>query len=94
MLTDAQKRFVELEKKKQEYRLFFDELKEATQDVANEIGIGGMFQDEDKTVYQIVIPDGKFVHYEKIGYIRTRRVDEKKGDLSLKKAQESGFTVE
>jgi len=94
MLTKTQKRFVELELKKQEYKEFFEELKEATQAVADEIGVGGMFQDDDATVYQIVIPEGKWVHFDNIGYQRTRRGEEKRGDLSLKKARDNGFEIE
>lgn len=93
MLTEKQKTFVELEKQKDEYKLFFDKLKQATQEVADEIGIEGMFQDDEGTVYQITIPEGRFVHYEKLTYIRTRRGEEKRGDLSLKKAMEAGFNV-
>lgn len=92
-MTEVQKKFVELEKKKKEYRDYFDQLQQAIQDVSNEIGIDGMFQDDDGTVYQIVIPDGRFIYYEKVGYIRTRRTDEARGDLSLKKAQEAGYEV-
>jgi len=94
MLTEVQKRFVELEKQKQDHRLFFEELESAAQEVADEIGIDSMFQDDEGTVYQVVIPEGRFVHYPKIGYIRTRRTEEKRGDLSLKKAKEAGFEVE
>ena len=94
MLSEVQKKFVELEKQKQDHRLFFEELEAAAQAVADEIGVDGMFQDEDNTVYQIVIPEGRFVHYPRIGYTRTRRTDEKRGDLSLKKARENGFEVE
>jgi hypothetical protein len=52
-----------------------------------------MFQDNEGTVYQVVVPDGKWVPYETLSYIRTRRGDEKKGDLSLVKAEEAGFVV-
>ena len=93
-MTDVQKRFVELEKKKVEIKKYFDNLIEATEAVAQEIGIEGSFQDEEGTVYQIVIPEGRFVKFEKIGYVRTRRIDEKKGDLSLTKARELGYVVE
>jgi hypothetical protein len=44
-------------------------------------------------VYKIVEPEGKFVTFEKISYIRTRRSDEARGDLSLKEAEAAGFTI-
>ena len=93
-MTEAQKKFVELEKKKEEIKKYFDDLKNAVEAVSKEIGIGGYFQDPEGTVYKVVEPEGKFVTYDKISYIRTRRMDEKRGDLSLKEAEEAGFTVQ
>jgi hypothetical protein len=52
-----------------------------------------MFQDEEGTVYKIVVPDGKFVHFDHVSYVRTRRVDEKRGDLSIKDAEAAGYNV-
>lgn len=92
-MTPVQKRFVELEKKKEEVKKFFEELREATLQVANEVGVNGYFQDDDGTVYKLVEPDGKFVTFDKISYIRTRRLDEKRGDLSIKEAEAAGFNV-
>lgn len=61
--------------------------------VAKEVGINGYFQDNEGTVYKVVEPDGKYVNFEKISYVRTRRLNEKRGDLSLKEAEEAGFSV-
>lgn len=94
-MTEAQKKFVTLEKQKEQVKKFFEDLKLATEEVAKEVGINGYFQDPaDGTVFKVVIPDGKFITYEKISYLRTRRLDEKRGDLSLKEAQEAGFNVQ
>jgi hypothetical protein len=92
-MTPVQKRFVSLEKRKEEVKKYFDELKSATEDLAKEINVGGMFQDEEGTVYKVVIPDGKFVTFEKIGYKRTRRLHEERGDLSMKEAEAAGFVL-
>lgn len=92
-MTPTQARFVELEKRKNEVKKFFEELNEATKAVAAEIGVNGMFQDPDGTVYKVIKPDGKYVHFEEISYIRTRRLDEKRGELSLTEAEAAGFTV-
>lgn len=94
MLTDNQKRLIELDKKKTEVKKFFDEYAEAVLAVVTESGIGTYFQDDEGTVYKTYVPEGKFVHFEKFGVQRTRRQDEKRGDLSLKEAREAGFTVE
>lgn len=93
-MTPAQAKFIELEAKKDEVKRFFDELQAATEAVAQEVGIGGFFQDPNSgLVYQIVIPEGRFVHYEKIGYVRTKRDGERAGTLSVKAAEAAGFTV-
>jgi hypothetical protein len=84
---------VELEKRKEEVKKFFDELKQATEAVAQEVGIGGMFQDNEGTVYKVVEPEGKYVSFDKISYIRTRRLHEQRGDLSIKEAEAAGFSV-
>jgi hypothetical protein len=92
-MTEAQKRFVLLEKRKDEVKRYFEELNEAIKAVAAEVGINGYFQDDEGTVYKIIEPEGKFVTFDKLSYIRTRRVHEKRGDLSLKEAEEAGFKV-
>ena len=92
-MTDAQKRFVELEKQKEHIKAYFENLKKAIEEVQREVGVNGYFQDEEGTVYKIVIPDGKFITFDHISYVRTRRLNEKRGDLSLKEAEEAGFNV-
>lgn len=92
-MTEAQAKFVALEKRKDEIKKYYEDLALATEAVSKEIGINGFFQDNEGIVYQIVIPEGKFVHFEKLSYVRTRRAHEKAGDLSMKKAQEAGYTL-
>jgi hypothetical protein len=92
-MTEAQKKFVELEKRKEEIKKFYEDLKLAIEAVKAEVGLNGYFQDEEGTVYKIVEPEGKFVTYDKISYVRTRRLTEKRGDLSIKEAEEAGFNV-
>jgi hypothetical protein len=92
-VSPAQRKFVELEKQKEQVKKYFENLTSAVEEVAKEIGINGYFQDDEGTVYKVVIPEGKFVHFEKISYVRTRRMDEQRGDLSLKEAEAAGFTV-
>lgn len=94
MLTSSQIKFIELEKKKESYKKFLEELKEATEAVVKEVGVGGHFQDSDGTVYQVEESTGKFVYFDRFEIKRTRRVGEKAGSLSLTKAKELGYTVE
>ena len=93
-MTPTQLRFIELEKKKEESKKFYEEFKQVTEQLAEEVGIGGHFKDSEGTVYQVVVPEGKFVPFDKVSYIRTRRSHEKRGDLSLTKARELGYEVE
>jgi hypothetical protein len=92
-MTEAQKRFVELERKKEDVKKFFDELNAACVEVSKEVGVNGYFQDEQGIVYKVVIPDGKFVYFEHISYVRTRRPHEKRGDLSMKEATDAGYQL-
>jgi len=91
-MTEAQRKFVELEK--QTVKKFFEDLKLAAAAVRDEVGMNGYFQDETGTVYKIVVPEGRYVEFDKIGYERTRRPGERQGSLSLKEAQAAGFMVE
>lgn len=93
-LSETIRQFIKLDKKKAEVKKFFDEYKAAIEAVAQEIDVGGHFQDEDGTVYQVAIPEGKFVAFDKFIIQRTRRSGEKRGDLSLSKARELGYDVE
>ena len=92
-MTPAQSKFVALEKRKEEIKKYSEELAAAVAEVQAEVGIDGFFQDNEGTVYQIVIPKGKFVYFEHVSYIRTRRLDEKSGDLAIGKAEAAGFVV-
>lgn len=94
-MKTAIQRLIELDRQKPLIKEYYENLKQALADVEKEIGLEGFFQDpSDGTVFQIVKPQGRFVNYEELSYIRTRREGEKRGDLSLKKAQEAGFEVE
>lgn len=92
-MTETQRRFVELDKKKAEYKDFLEQYKTAVNELVEEIGLGGHFQDAEGVVYQAAECDGKFVYFDKFEIKRTRRADERAGSLSLKKAQELGYGV-
>ena len=93
-MTEAQAKFVELERKKDEVKKYFDELNTAVEAVSKEIGINGYFQDDAGICYKVVIPEGKFVHFEKLSYVRTKRPHETRGDLSMKEAEAAGFKLQ
>jgi len=92
-MTQTQRKFVALEKMRVDWKQYLVELDEMTQAVANEIGIGSYFGDDEGVVYKVVVPGGRWVAYETIGYVRTKRGDEAKGSLSAKEAKEAGYEV-
>lgn len=93
-MTETQKKFIELDKKKAEYKQFMEEYSQAVNDLVSEMGVGGHFQDGEGTVYQTAECDGKFVYFDKFEIKRTRREGERAGSLSLKKAKDLGYGVE
>lgn len=92
-MTPTQKKFVQLDKKKAEYKEFVQEYTETIKQLVEEAGTGSHFQDEEGTVYQVEECDGKFMYFDKFEVKRTKRVDEQRGTLSVKKAQELGYNV-
>lgn len=93
MLTDAQKRFIELEKRKDEWKKWHEDLQASLAELVRVQGLNSMFQDESGTVYKVVECEGRFVHFDKLGYDRTKRPGERAGTLSVKEAEAAGFKV-
>jgi hypothetical protein len=94
MLTDQQKKFIEVTKELELLKEKRKEIGSQLEELANQIGIGSSFQDpEDKTVFEIVVPDGRYMYFDKIDYVRTRREGERSGSLSLKRAKELGYEL-
>jgi hypothetical protein len=90
-MNELQKKYVELEKIKYEFKDRLEELKIVTQALAENMGIGGHFADEEGTVYQIEKAKGTYVYFQEFEVLRTRREGEKKGTLSMFKAKELGY---
>ena len=93
-MTDKQKRFVELERRKDEIKKFYEDFEKATTELIGEQGLNSFFQDEQGTVYKLVELDGRYVTFDRFGYIRTKRPGEDRGTLSMKEAKEHGFQVD
>lgn len=93
-MTETQKAFVELDKKKAEYKEFMKLYRDTVDQLKEEMGLGGHFQDYEGTVYQVEECEGKFVYTDKYEVKRTRRDGERAGSLSIKKAKELGYDVE
>jgi hypothetical protein len=93
-LTDAQRRFIELDKKKAEYKKFIEDYNQSVQDLIKEVGIGAHWQDPEGTVYQTSLCDGRWINFDRFEVNRTRRPGEKSGSLALKTAKDLGYSVE
>lgn len=92
-MSPVQKKLVDLEKQKEEIKKFYEKLNEAVNEVVKEHGLNSYFQDEEGTVYKVVEPAGRYVTFDKVSVIRTRRIHEDRGELSLKEAESAGFNV-
>ena len=92
-MNDLQEKFIALAKKKEDLEKQLKHLNTELAEVMRQLPLGEMFQDpNDKIVYQIIWPSGRYVEYKTIDYIRTRKEGEKTGTLSIKAAQEAGFS--
>lgn len=59
-----------------------------------DMGVGTYVQCQNtKTVYKVVKPNGTFMYYRDIDYVRTALEGERAGTLSKKEAEEAGFAV-
>jgi hypothetical protein len=92
VVVDAQRRLVELDKKKAEIKAYYEDLEQVLA-VLGSAGLDWYFQSEDGTVYKIVKPVGKFVSFADVDYLRTRREGEAKGSLSIKEAEAAGYSI-
>jgi hypothetical protein len=88
-LTPAQARLVELDLRKPEIKAYYEELEQVIAAVAAEIGLGGYFESADGTVYKIIKPEGTFVSFKALDFVRTRRAGELRGSLSQTEAHEA-----
>lgn len=93
MLTQSHQKLIELDRRKEEVKKFFEEYKLAVESLIKEHGVNHAFQDDQGIVYQLVELDGKWVNFERFGVERTKRPGETRGSLSVKKAKELGFNV-
>ena len=93
-MTDAQAKLLEVSKEYEALKAKMKELKPQLTELLEEVGIDNHFQDPTTlAVYQIVTPKGKYTFFDTIDYERTKFVDEKKGSLSMKKAEEMGYSL-
>jgi hypothetical protein len=67
-----------LSKEKETVERQFKNLNAKLADIMKQLPLGEMFRDsETGTVYQIIIPAGRYIDYKTIDYVRTRKEGEK-----------------
>lgn len=92
-LTDLHIKLVELDRKKEEVKKFFEEYQSVVKELIKKYGANHHFQDQFGTVYQLVELEGRYVNFDRYGIERTRRFGEERGSLSIKKAKELGYSI-
>lgn len=81
----------EFEQVKEMYKFYRDCINKIIDAIPNNLTVN--WQDNEGTVYQIVKPTGTFIEFKERDYARTRKLNEKKGSLSLTAAKELGYEV-
>ena len=93
-MNDAQRQFLDLATKYEELKEELNDVRENLDAVMKELKVDTYLQDPVTfLVYQIVKPTGSFIYFKDIDYVRTKKEGEKAGSLSVKKAEEAGFTL-
>ena len=87
---EAAEKLIELDNKKVEIKQYYEDLAAALE----ALGPDAHFQSPDGQVFLVEEADGRYVKFEKLRYIRTKKEDEKRGELSKKRAQELGYEIE
>jgi len=94
-MTERQQKLVMMLVKYEELKIQMKSMKEEMNLLLKEEGIGSTFQDPStKLVYKIIEPEGTFIEFQKISYLRTRILGEKGGNyMAIKEAKELGFDL-
>jgi len=88
---EAAKKLIELDARKPAIKAYYEEVAECLEI----LGVDAHFQDdEDGTVFLVEEQTGRFVTFDKLRYVRTKKADEVRGELSKKRAKELGYDVE
>lgn len=90
----GQAKFLETVKYYEELKVKMDEVRTELNTLMVELGTGTTFQDPlTLAVYRVVKPNGTFVYYKDLDYVRTALEGERAGTLSKKEAESLGFVL-
>ncbi len=87
---EATAKLIELDEKKAEIKKWYEEMAECLE----ALGPDAHFQSPEGQVFLVEAQTGKYVNFDRLKYIRTKKDDEKRGELSKKRAKELGYEVE
>ena len=94
MTTEQQKKFLELAKYSEQLKEKQEEVRAELTALMTQVGYDASLQDpETLVVYKIVKPNGTFMYYRDIDYIRTALPGKRAGTLSKEKAKELGYIL-
>jgi len=94
-IAAPQQRFIELAKQKEAIVEELIKTSEALEAVMRELGLNKFVQDSaTQLVYKVIVPSGRYVMFPTIDYVRTKTLEEDRGDLSFTAAEEAGFNVD
>ena len=91
-MNNPQEDFLKMVEKYEQLKDAMKELKVKMHESLEKIGPNSYFQGNG-VVFKVVRPEGTFISFDKIGYVRTKKPTEKRGSLSVKEAKEAGFEV-
>ena len=87
-------KFLELAKYSEQLKEKQDEVRTELTALMLDLGFDTALQDPDTlAVYKIVKPNGTFMYYRDVDYVRTALPGERAGTLSKEKAKELGFIL-
>ena len=93
-MTLEQSNFIAATERYEQVKKELDAAREELEKCALALGYGAYVQDpETSLVYKIVKPNGSFVYYRDIEYVRTAKDGERAGTLSKKEAEGAGFIL-
>ncbi len=93
-MTEEQKEFLKLAKEYESLKEQMSKVSEGLQAALAKLPLNSYLQDpETSLVYKTVVPNGRFVYYQALDYVRTAKPDERSGTLSKKEAQSLGFVL-
>lgn len=89
-----QARFLEIAKSYEALQEQIAQIREELAQSLAELGVGTYVQDpETGLVYKVAKPNGTFIYFKDIDYIRTAKPSERAGTLSKKEAEAAGFKL-